>query len=126
MLVPGTATVLRSDRLIMHRVIILGQSLFADILQELFAGSNHVEIVGLVRCLAELRACIDQHAPDAILVADTDDEYLNAPTCLRIKSDLPIIYTTLNDDHFTVFTSRRVRAAQTQLVAAIVDLPKRS
>ena len=110
----------------MHRVIIVGQSLFADILQELFAGSSTVEIVGLVACLDELPFCIDEHAPDAILVADSHGEYLSARTCLRIQSDLPIIYTTLHDDHFTVFTSRRMRAAQSQLLAAIEDLPKRS
>jgi DNA-binding NarL/FixJ family response regulator len=110
----------------MHRVIIVGQSLFADTLQELFAGSKRVEIVGLVAGLDELPACIDEHAPDAILVADTNGTYLSAKTCLRIKCDLPIIYTTLYDDHFTVFTSQRVRAAQSQLLAAIVELPKRS
>jgi DNA-binding NarL/FixJ family response regulator len=110
----------------MHRVIIVGQSLFADTLRELFAGSSRVEIVGLVAGIDELPSYIDEHAPDAILVADSHGEYLSAKTCLRIKSDLPIIYTTLNDDHFTVFTSRRVRAAQSQLLSAIVDLPKQS
>lgn len=110
----------------MHRVVIVGRSLFADTLSQMVAGSNAVVVAGHVASLEDLPICIAACKPDAILVADSCGEYLSAKTCLRIKSELPIIYTTLKDDHITVFTSRRMKAAQSQLFSAIAALPKQS
>ncbi len=110
----------------MHRVVIVGRSLFADTLSQMVAGSNTVVVAGHVASLEDLPMCIAACKPDAILVADSCGEYLSAKACLRIRSELPIIYTTLKDDHITVFTSRRMKAAQSQLFSAIAALPKQS
>lgn len=110
----------------MHRVVIVGHSLFADTLSQMVAGSNAVIVAGHVASFEDLPLCIAACQPDAILVADACGEYLSAKACLRIKSELPIIYTTLEDDHFTVFTSRRIKAAQSQLFSTIAALPKQS
>jgi hypothetical protein len=110
----------------MHRVLVVGDSFFADTLQQMLAGKEEIEIVGACHTLEELPASIAACHPDAVLVADTCEDYLCAGVCLRIQCDLPIIYTTLKDDHLTIFTSRRVKAAQSQLIAAITALPNRS
>ncbi len=110
----------------MHRVVIVGHSLFADTLSQMVTGSSAAVVAGHVASLEDLPMCIAACQPDAILVADTCGEYLNAKACLRIKSELPIIYTTLKDDHFTVFTSHRIKAAQSQLFSTIAALPKQS
>ena len=110
----------------MHRVVIVGHSLFADTLSQMVAGSNAVIVAGHVASFEDLPLCIAACKPDAILVADSCGEYLNAKVCLRIKCELPIIYTTLKDDHITIFTSRRIKAAQSQLFSTIAALPKQS
>jgi hypothetical protein len=110
----------------MHRVVIVGHSLFADTLSQMVADSNSVIVAGRVASCENLPLCIAACHPDAILVADSCGEYLSAKTCLRIKSELPIIYTTLKDDYFTVFTSRRIKAAQSQLFSTIAALPEQS
>ncbi len=110
----------------MHRVLIVGSSLFADTLQQMLAASEQVQVVGVAVSLDQLAGCIDSSHPDAVLVADTQDKYLCTKVCLRIRSTVPIIYTTLNDEYLTIFTSQRVKAAQPQLLAAIAALPRQT
>jgi hypothetical protein len=110
----------------MHRVVIVGRSLFADTLSQMVADSNAVVVAGHVASLEDLPLCIAACKPDAILVADSCGEYLSAKTYLHSKCELPVIYTTLKDDHFTLFTSQRIKAAQSQLFSAIAALPKQS
>jgi hypothetical protein len=110
----------------MRRVLLVGDSLFADTLKQMLAGNNQIAIVGVCTSPEQLPSCIADGKPDAVLVADAQGDYLCARICIRVRSDLPIIYTTLKDDHLTIFTSRRVKAAQAQLLDAITNLPERS
>jgi DNA-binding NarL/FixJ family response regulator len=108
----------------MHRVYIVGHSLFADTLLQMLSESGQIEVLGLLDSIDCLPASIDNERPDAVIVADTRDRCLSAQLCLRIRSDIPIIYTTLEDDYLTIFTTRRVKAAQSDLLAAIATLPQ--
>lgn len=108
----------------MRRVLLVGNSLFAATLKQMLACSGEIEIVGVCTAPDQLAACIAAGCPDAVLVAGTIGPDLYADAYLRMRCELPVIYATLADDHLTVFTSRRVKAAQSQLVAAIGALPK--
>jgi len=110
----------------MHRVLIVGGSLFADTLAQMLSGSVQVEVLEVIGSLEHLASSIERRRPDAIIVADTHDQYLCTNVCLRVRCDIPIIYTTLSDEYLTIFTSQRVKAAQTQLLAAIAALPVQS
>jgi hypothetical protein len=110
----------------MHRVLIVGNSLFAETLLQMLAGGDQVQVIGLVATLEQVPLSIAAEHPDAVIVADSQDKYLCNELCLRVRCDLPIIYTTLKDDYLTIFTSQRVKAAQSQLLAAIATLPIRS
>lgn len=107
----------------MHRVLVVGRSLFAETLAQMLSGSEQVEVLEIVGSLEHLPGSIERRRPDAVIVADTHDKYLCTNVCLRVRCDIPIIYTTLNDEYFTIFTSRRVKAAQAHLLAAIASLP---
>jgi hypothetical protein len=107
----------------MHRVLVVGRSLFADTLLQMLSGSAQIEVLGLVDSFEHLPGSIDNERPDAVIVADTHDRYMSAQVCLRIRCDIPIIYTTLDDEYLTIFTSRRVKAAESDLLAAIAALP---
>ncbi len=108
----------------MHRIIIVGNSLFAETLSHMFEVADHIEVITVIPRMDDLPVWVATSNPDAVLVADASEEFLDAKTCLRVRCDLPIIYTTLHDSHFTVFSSRRVRGARAELVAAIAALPK--
>ena len=108
----------------MRRVLLVGDSLFADTLKHMLACSGEIEVVGVCTAPDELAASIAAGSPDALLVAGAVEPDLYAEAYLRCE--LPIIYAALTDDHLTVFTSRRVKAAQCQLLAAIGALPQRS
>lgn len=110
----------------MHRVLMVGDSFFAETIQQLLAASGQIEVAGVCARLDDLPASLAAHAPDAVIVAGTHESALCAHACLRIHCDAPIIFTTLQDNHLTIYTSRRVKAAQAELLAAIAALPKRS
>jgi len=110
----------------MHRVLLIGDSLFADTLKQLLSCSGEIDIVGVCTAPEQFAACISEGYPDAVLVAGAIEPDLYVDAYLRMRCELPIIYTTLTDDHLTVFTSRRVKAAQSQLLAAITALPGQS
>ena len=110
----------------MRRVLLVGDSLFADTLQQMLACSGEIEVVGVCTAPDKLAPCIAAGSPDAVLVAGAVEPNLYVDAYLRMRCELPVIYATLSDDHLTVFTSRRVKAAQSQLLAAIGALPKQS
>ena len=110
----------------MRRVLLVGDSLFADTLQQMLACSGEIEVVGVCTAPDQLAACVAAGSPDAVLVAGAAEPDLYADAYLRLRCELPIIYAALTDDHLTVFTSRRVKAAQCHLLAAISALPKQN
>ena len=109
----------------MHRILIVGDSLFADTLRQMLTSHEQIEVTGACRPVKDLPATIAACGPDAVVLADPCATDLHTGIWLGIQCDLPIIHTTLTDDHLTIFTSRRVKAAQAQLLAAITALPNR-
>lgn len=110
----------------MHRVLLVGDSLFADTLMQMLSVSGEIEVVGVCTSPEPLAGGIATGCPDAVVVAGGVEPDLYADAYLRMRCELPIIYTTLADDYLTVFTSRRVKAAQSHLLAAISALPKQN
>lgn len=109
----------------MHRVLLVGDSLFADTLKQMLAASGQIEVAGVCQRLEDLSESMAACRPDAVVVAATHESALPPWLWLRLGDDAPIIYTTLEDNHLTIFTSRRVKAAQVELLAAITALPNR-
>ena len=110
----------------MRRVLLVSDSLFADTLRQTLSNSDAVVIVGYCTAPEQLPASIAASNPDAVLVVGAEQSQGYADAYLRLHCELPIIYTALDDDHMTIFTSRRVKAAQSQLMAALTALPDRT
>jgi hypothetical protein len=107
----------------MRRVILVGNSLFAETLQHLFGESAEVEVVDYVASVEQALSSIAAHSPDALIIADNSDAYLSAELFLPMHCGLSILYASLDGDQVKVFSSRRIKASQSELLSAIAALP---
>lgn len=109
----------------MHRVVIVGKTLFAEALAQMLTGAA-IEIVGIIPTLKAAQPQIEVKDPDAIIVTSTDPtDTAIFGSLLALYPDLPIISTNPDTDKIQVITSQHVSARSSDLLAAILALPKR-
>ena len=113
-----------------RRVFIVGDSLLAEGLAQMlasYAGVGEVEVIGSAPTLEAALPLLKVKRPDVVIVAGTDEAAtaIFGPL-LTTHSDLPIIRADLSAHTVQVITSHRVEARTSDLLAAIVALPKRS
>lgn len=111
----------------MHRVIIVGRSLFAEALAQMLVNdAATIEIIGIIPTLEAAQPLIASEDPDAVIVtsADPTDTAIFG-SLLSLYPDLPIISTHPNTDKIQVITSQRISARSSDLLAAITALPQR-
>ncbi len=111
----------------MHRVVIVGKSLFAEALAHMLTGyPAAIEIVGIIPTLEAAQPRIGANDPDAVIVTSTDPtDTAIFGSLLALYPDLPIISTSPDTDKIQVITSQNVNACRSDLLAAISALPKR-
>lgn len=111
----------------MHRVVIVGKSLFAEALAQMLANDTAaIEIIGITPTLEVAQPLIATEDPDAVIVtsADPTDTAIFG-SLLALYPDLSIISTSLDVDKIQVITSQCINARSSDLLAAIIALPKR-
>ena len=109
-----------------HRVIIVGDSLFAETLTHMLASSGAVIVTGVATTVAAALPLLQVQQLDAVIVAETQamDHTLLGPL-VAMAPDLPIIRADLNADYVQVITSQRIGTHRADLLAALMALPKR-
>jgi DNA-binding NarL/FixJ family response regulator len=109
-----------------HRVIIVGNSLFADAIVQMLQHGDVVQVIGTASSLEATVTWLEVNRPDAIIVAGTTSEDTNAifGSLIANYPQLPVIRTTLNAHKIQVATSRCIRADMPDLLNAITTLPK--
>ncbi|MCB0116457.1 MAG: hypothetical protein KDD84_20305 [Caldilineaceae bacterium] len=113
----------------MHRAFIVGSSLFAETVERVLINPAEplaVLVVGRCCTLEDAIYRIPIDKPDVVIVASIEQSgsTLFGPLLTHFP-DLPILHSDLNTDYVQVITSRSVHADRTDLLNAIVSLPKR-
>lgn len=109
-----------------HRVFVVGDSLFAESVADLLGHSPAVMVVGVAAttqaALAQLSVCL----PDIILILSSDEHAeVDLGPLLSRHPDLPILRADLNVNDLRLIRSQRVEARMADLLAAIQALPTR-
>ncbi len=113
----------------MHRVFIVGSSLFAETVERVLTNQTDLAailVVGRCPSLEEAMHRIPIDEPDVVIVVGIQQPGFTifGPLLTRFP-DLPILHADLNTDYVQVITSRSVHADRVDLLNAIVSLPKR-
>jgi len=110
-----------------RRIIIIGDSLFAETLAGMLRHAGDVTVVGAAATPEAAFPLIPGTCPDAVIVAGIGEEPAqDLGHLLAAFPDLPVIRADLNADSVQVITSQRVSARPSDLLAAIAALPIRS
>jgi hypothetical protein len=109
-----------------RRILIAGDSLFAESLAHSLGADPAVTIVGTATCVETAVAQANAQVVDAIVVAGIGaDALLDWSSHLwRFCRHLPLIYADLNDNSIQLITTRRIEARTGDLLAAIATLPR--
>jgi DNA-binding NarL/FixJ family response regulator len=109
-----------------HRVFIVGDSLFAEAVAQLLGHSAVVEVVGTSADVHDALAQLPICRPDVLMVLSrTEDDRQGLYLLLAADPDLPIIRSDLDFDGFRIIHSRQVGTRTTDLLATILALPIR-
>jgi DNA-binding NarL/FixJ family response regulator len=110
-----------------HRILLIGDSLFAESLTQLLESSGSITIVGSVATIEEALPLIPQCRPDAVVMADVvASQRTHLGPLLELYEDLPILCADLSTNYVLVITSRRIEAQRAGFLAALEALPSRS
>jgi chemotaxis response regulator CheB len=110
-----------------HRILLIGDSLFAESLTQLLSSSGTVTIAGAVATMQEALPLIEQCQPDAVVVADVAaPQRAHLAPLLEHYQDLPILCADLSTNYVLVITSRRIEAKRAGFLAALDALPNRA
>lgn len=111
-----------------RRILIAGDSLFAEMLAQLLAHNPAVEVVGVVPGLDACSQYLAQGSPDALIFTgklDEDNESL--ARFLATCPDLPVLCADLSANVVQVIVSQQIKVhSSNDLLDAITALPKRS
>ena len=110
-----------------HRVVIVGDSLFAETLTHMLTQSNAVVVTGVAMTVAEAWPLLQGQPPDAVIVAETTAvDHALLGLLVAMAPGLTVIRANLNNDYVQIITSQRVGAKSADLLAALHALPKRA
>lgn len=108
------------------RVFIVGDSLFAETLNQMLVNSGTVVVTGSAPTPEEALPLIQREAPDVVIVVDTGEtSHTTFGPFLATLPELPIIRADLSHDDVQVITSRSVGARRSDLLAVLKSLPRR-
>lgn len=109
-----------------HRVFVVGDSLFAESVAELLEHSPALVVVGVAATVAAALVRLDDCQPDLVIVLSSGaGNGIDLGPLLSRYPDLPILRADLNVNDVRIFRSQRVDARLADLMAAIQALPTR-
>ena len=109
-----------------RRVFIVGDSLFAETLTRTLANQPSIQVIGSAPTPDAAVSILGSCTPDAVIVAGEDE--MSSPSfgqLLAAHPDLPVICADLSRDSLQVITSHRIGTRTSDLLAAVMELPKR-
>lgn len=110
----------------LRKVIVVGDSLFAETLIELFSRSENVTVIATAPTPEEALPLLESQNPDAVIVAVADENVTATFAPILIANpNLPIIHTDINTNQVQVITNQSIDAHLSDLMAAIAGLPDR-
>ncbi len=107
-----------------RKLVIIGDSLFADTLLESIGNSESVEIVGTAANPEESETLIRALSPDVVIVAGTELP-VSINLILNNFPDLPIIHASLSKNQVYVITNHSIDSSIKEILNAISELPQR-
>lgn len=111
----------------MRRVLLVGDSLFAETLTRMLTQAGAVEVIGSAPTPQAALALLKSQRPDVVVIAGAgEDASAVFGQFLAADPDLPLIRADLNAPDVQVITSQHIGARSSDLIAAITSLPKRS
>jgi chemotaxis response regulator CheB len=109
-----------------HRVFIVGSSLFAETMVQILRDSGTVTVIGSAPKPEAALPTFETENPDAVIVAGSPEtSQSTSGLLLTTFPELPVIYADPNAEHMQVVTSKRVGTHPSDLMAALIKLPKR-
>lgn len=110
-----------------HRVFVIGDSLFAETLTQLLEQREELCIVGVSTSVESAITDVLQEFPDVFVIAESNESYIQNLTMLLANfPDIPIVCSDLNSNTLQIFSNQRYQARTAELVTAITSLQKRS
>jgi len=111
-----------------RRILIVGETLFAESLVRLLSGSQQVLVVGKLPSLDSLQAQVEASRPDAIIIAGVaSPRDAGLSQFLAAYPQIPVICTDLGTNNIQVIQSQRILVnSSSDLLAAITALTKPS
>lgn len=107
-----------------RKILVVGNSLFAETLAQMLAHLPEFLVVGSVATLQETQLRIQTDAPDVIISAAHDRlDSAELGRLLVTYPQLPIIRTDLTTNTVQIITSRQVSASRIDLLEALAGLP---
>jgi len=109
-----------------HRVFIVGDSLFAETVAQLMGHHSALSVAGTAADVTGALAQLPDCQPDLIIVTSgrAGEEFDLCPLLTQFP-DLPIVRADLNANDLRIIRSQRLEARTADLVAAIQSLPTR-
>jgi hypothetical protein len=111
-----------------RRILIAGDTLFAEMLARLLANNPAVEVIGVVPGLDACQQYLAQNRPDALIyTGKVNEDQDSLAWFLSISPDLPVLCADLSANVVKVIISQNIQVhSSNDLLAAIAALPKRS
>ena len=110
-----------------RKIIVVGDSLFAETLAGVLASPGAVEVIGSAPTPEAALFLLKAQCPDAVIVANAGEPLQAAfGQLLAAYPDLPLIRADLTANDVQVITSQNIGARSSDLLAALAALPKRS
>jgi len=107
-----------------HRVLILGDSLFAEVLSSMLSG-NGVRVVGVAPTLQAALPLLDSVRPDVVIMAEAVATDATAVAALGgALLDIPLIMADLERHYMRLVTSQLICARSNDLLDVIAALPQ--
>jgi len=110
-----------------RRVLIVGDTLFAETLAQMLKRDETIQLVGTVASLAEAIPAMQANRPEAVIVAGVDRLPESALSdLLSVHPEVSIICSDLSANDIQVVVNQRVNVRSSgDLLAVIAALPKR-
>ena len=111
-----------------RRIVIAGDTLFAEMLAQLLAQNPGIEVIGVVPGIDACQQFLTQNSPDALIYTGRiDQEQDHLARLLSICPDLPVLCADLSNNTVQVILRQHIQVhSSNDLSAAIAALPKRS
>lgn len=109
----------------LRRVLVIGNSLFAETLAQMLAHATGVVVVGTAPTLDTALPLIDSACPDVLILAACTSHSDGISNVLISYPHLPILWADLDTNEVQLITSRSISARREDLLAMLDELPPR-